>query len=113
MVCGGDPKELEHFKSDKHTFQELEVFPGLNLILCNFCMVDFGSFNPEFFGLEKDARVGYEHMKFVRDINEPRLEKDKFCTNCGCRLKFLNFVSAVRERDTVQRITGETLTKKS
>ena len=100
MECGGSPKELEHFEKGRHTFHELEVFPELNLVLCNFCMVDFGSFDPTFFGLEEDARVGYERMKFVRDINESSLGRDKFCTNCGYRLKFLSFVAAAREQHT-------------
>lgn len=54
--CGGDPEEIEHFRLGKHTYQRFEVFAGLELTLCNFCMVDFGSYDPTFFGLPRGSR---------------------------------------------------------
>ena len=101
--CGGNPKELEHFAEGKHTYQDLEVL-GFPLTLCNFCMVDFGSFDPTFFGLEEDdkAKVDYSQMKFVRDKIDGEIEKDKYCPSCGYRLEFLKFVSNVRQSQTAK-----------
>ena len=51
MDCGHFEEEIEHALSGKHTYAELRIFGDLTLVLCNFCMVDFGSYHPDFFGL--------------------------------------------------------------
>lgn len=96
--CGAVPQEIEHFHQGKHTYQRFEIFPGLELNLCNFCMVDFDSYDATFFGLSRGARFGFAQMRFVdRDVPHS-MGKDKFCPNCGRRLTFLTFVAAARER---------------
>ena len=75
----------------------MRIFGELTLVLCDFCQVDFGSFNPEFFGLPKDTRIGYEKMQFLRDVEGARISKDKVCPNCKYRLPFLKFVQQARE----------------
>ena len=95
--CGGDPQEIDHFRQGKHTYQRFEVFAGLELTLCNFCMVDFGSYDPTFFGLPQGSHVGFERMRFVQDVPNPTLGKDKYCPGCRRRLAFLKFVAAARE----------------
>jgi hypothetical protein len=97
MECGGYPDEIDHFLQGKHTYYEYEVFEGLNLILCNFCVVDFSSYDPTFFGLPKGSGIGLGYMIFKRSINNPTLSKDKFCPECGYRLAFLNFLVKARE----------------
>jgi hypothetical protein len=95
--CGGRPVEIEHFQKGQHKYAEYEVFPGLNLVLCNFCDVDFGSTDPTFFGLPPSARIGYEKMRHLRDLERPSLGKDKYCPACRHRLAFLRFVARARE----------------
>lgn len=95
--CGAVPEEIEHFHQGKHTYQRLEVFPGLELNLCNFCMVDFGSYDPTFFGLPRVPRIGYERMRLVQREVALSIGKDKFCPECGRRLAFLKFVAAARD----------------
>ncbi len=42
--CGWDvPGEIEDLQQKKHTYATFEVYAGLRLNLCSFCMVDFGS----------------------------------------------------------------------
>lgn len=94
--CGAEPEELEHFRSGQHTYQRLEVFAGLELNLCNFCMVDFGSYDPIYFGLPRGSRIGFERMVFVQDVRNPTVGKDKYCPECRRRLVFLKFVSKAR-----------------
>jgi hypothetical protein len=96
--CGAVPQELEHFKSGKHSYAEYEVFPQLELTLCHFCDVDFGSRDPTFFGLPRSARIGYEFMRLVQPIQEPTLGKDKFCPSCNLRLSSLRFVHEARQQ---------------
>lgn len=96
--CGGSPRELEHFASGKHTYAEYEVFPSLTLRLCNFCDVDFGSMDPEFFGLPRNTRLGYQFMRLIEPVREPTLGKDRFCPSCNLRLSFLRFVDRARQR---------------
>jgi hypothetical protein len=96
-TCGGSPGELVHLRDGHHTFHVFRVFGELELPLCNFCMVDFGSQDPGYFGLPPRTRIGLDRMQFVRDIAEPRIETDKFCPRCGHRLAFLRFVDAARQ----------------
>lgn len=97
MECGNVSEEIEHALAGKHTYAEMRIFGDLSLILCDFCQVDFGSFHPEFFGLPKDAHIGYGKMQFLRSIKNVRINKDKVCPKCGYRLPFLKFVQQARE----------------
>ena len=99
MECGGLPEELAHYQEGRHRYQELEVLPGHRLVLCNFCMVDFGSFDRSYFGLPQGHSLGFEHMEYVREASNIGIGKDKFCTTCGHRLSFLKFVCAVRSEN--------------
>jgi len=97
-VCGHDPAELEHLARREHRYVEWVVLQGEPLVLCDFCTVDFGSYDPTFFGLPRKHPIGYEYMQLVRDIREPAPTKDQFCPSCNHRLTFLRFVARVRER---------------
>jgi hypothetical protein len=95
--CGHDLQELVHLREGKHTYQLMRVLDGLEIVLCNFCMVDFGSRNPSFFGLARGTQIGYETMQFVRDVDATQ-GYDRYCPECGYRLAFLRLVAASRER---------------
>ena len=96
--CGGLPQEIAHFSSGKHSYAEYEVFPPLMLTLCNFCDVYFGSHDPTFYGLPRNARIGYQCMRLVQPVPEPTLGRDKFCPVCNLRLSFLRFVHQARQQ---------------
>jgi hypothetical protein len=95
MECGHLEEEIVHFES--HTFSEMRIFGELSLVLCDFCQVDFGSYNPEFFGLSRSAKIGYEKMSFVGSINNVPIKKDKYCPECHHRIQFLKFVADARD----------------
>lgn len=97
MECGNIPQEIEHALAGKHTYAEMRTFGDLSLVLCDFCKVDFGSYDPTFFGLPRDARIGYEKMQFLRTVDHVFIGKDKYCSQCGFRLPFLRFVRQARE----------------
>lgn len=98
--CGAASEEIEHLFRGKHTYAVYEVFPPLKLTLCNFCDVDFDSTDPTFFGLPRNARIGYRYMRLVQPVREPMLGKDKFCPACNLRLSFLRFVHRARQQHT-------------
>jgi hypothetical protein len=103
MDCGSNPKEIEHARAGIHTFAEYRIFGDLSLVLCNFCQVDFGSYDPTFFGLPRGTRVGMEcGWDFVRDV-QPVITKDKCCPKCGHRLPFLEFVIHARELHSLSK----------
>ncbi|MFK7948986.1 MAG: hypothetical protein AB8G11_15445 [Saprospiraceae bacterium] len=91
MDCGGNDKELDHYK--EHIYTEYEIINNQRLTLCNFCAVDFGSYSPTTFGLKK--RIGFENFNFVKSVGKS-LRLDKYCPECNHRLPFLNFVMACR-----------------
>ena len=92
--CGGDESELDHYK--EHSYNEYELYFGQRLVLCNFCDVDFSSYDPTYFGFSKDRRLGLEDFNFVREESDKRLRKDKYCPECHYRLSFLRFVAKCR-----------------
>ena len=45
--CGWDPGELEHLADGKPTYTEVLAF-GIPIVVCNFCLVDFSSYDPAY-----------------------------------------------------------------
>src|SRR5690348_10199500 len=54
--CGADPAELGHLAEERHKYAEFLIFDTA-IILCDFCQVDFGSYDPSYFG--RSHRVQY------------------------------------------------------
>jgi len=100
--CGADPAELNHLAEGRHKYAAVSVLHS-SIVLCDFCQVDFTSYDPEFFGQGRGFRPGKD-VVFVRDVLDPQPTKDKYCPKCGRRLAFLRFLAAVRQR---QRNEGE------
>ena len=96
-VCGHRPEEIDHALSGRHRYAEMRILGDLSAVWCDFCQVDFGSFAPQFFGLAKGSKIGFEHMYFVRSV-DVHIGKDKYCPQCGYRLAFLNFVDEARRQ---------------
>ena len=93
--CGWREIEIDHFKRGSHTFAIYEIYKGIKLTLCDFCCVDFGSYNSNYLGFIDNRRISFKHFNFVRNQS---IERDKFCNNCGHRLKFLSFLRDIREK---------------
>lgn len=94
MECGSDEFELDHYK--EHSYNEYELYFGIRLILCDYCDVDFGSYDPTHLGFSKGTKIGYEDFKFVREIKDKELKLDKYCLKCEHRLPFLKFIEQCR-----------------
>ncbi len=100
--CGGIPLVVEDFKKHGGNFTLYDVYEGLRLQLCDDCKVDFGGYRSEFFGFRDGSRIGFEHMHLVKPVHQPELEFDKWCPNCRMRLKFLNFLVEVRQKNKLK-----------
>ncbi len=96
--CGDLPEELEDLKDGYHKYREYEVFEELHLVLCDFCDADFYSYDPAYFGLKKPFDKSVLKMDFVREIENPQTEWDKYCPECQQRLKFLVFLDTARKK---------------
>ena len=92
--CGADDVELDHYK--EHTYHEYVLYHEIRLVLCDFCDVDFASYNPTYFGFEKGRRIGYQDFKFVRKITDIKVVHGKYCPECNNTLPFLKFVRDCR-----------------
>lgn len=93
--CGSLPEELTHFHEKEHEYNWYEVF-GQEVILCDFCDVDFGSYNPSHFSLSRTISYSRD-LKFLALVKEPKIEPDFHCDVCRHRLKFINFRVAANE----------------
>jgi hypothetical protein len=92
--CGADDFELDHYK--EHNYHEYIICHDLRLVLCDFCDVDFGSYDATYFGFEKGRRIGYEDFKLVREVTEIKMVHGKYCPDCNYTLPFLKFVRDCR-----------------
>lgn len=93
--CGHSPSELEHFAQGQHKYHTFNVF-GQDIDLCNFCDADFGSYDPDYFGLAGEFPRDYD-LKLVRRIFDPKVQPDFYCHSCRHRLAFLKFLKNARE----------------
>jgi hypothetical protein len=96
--CGGDPESLARFRRGETSHYSVKMFGGLELVLCEICMVNFGSHDPKFFGQRHAYGVGFEHMEILKQIQNPSSRNDLFCPSCGYRRTFLRFVKEARAK---------------
>jgi hypothetical protein len=96
--CGHDQQEIDHALSGKHTYDLVRLFGRFTLILCDFCQVDFASYDPTYFGLAKGVDpLEASHLEFLKRIDQIYIGKDKFCPKCQHRQIFLDFVDKCRK----------------
>jgi len=84
--CGAFPIELDHLAEGRHKYAEVLIF-DIEIVLCDFCQVDFCSYAPAVFGRGNRVRYG-KGTTFVRDVLDPQPIKDKDCGNCGNGSRF-------------------------
>jgi hypothetical protein len=98
MDCGTLPDELQHFRDGVHTYAEYLIFGSIPVVLCNFCFVDFGSYDPTYFGLPPHPRISISRFQLVRELYPlPERTYDYVCPDCDQRLAWVEFVVAARE----------------
>ena len=93
--CGHDAKELQDLAAGRHTYSEVLAF-GVPLVVCNFCEVDFTSYDSDYFNRPLGTKQGLGEFVFIREIADPAPAEDKYCPACSRRLSFLKFLAAVR-----------------
>jgi hypothetical protein len=96
--CGHRPNEIEECKRGEHNYNEFTVFGKFNIILCDFCDADFGSYYRSYFGFSGEGLVSHNDLKFVREIDPSETpKKDKYCIKCEHRLAFIEFRASAIE----------------
>lgn len=94
--CGDESCEIDEFKNGDHAYSKWEVFPGHQMVLCDFCDADFGSYQFEYWGFSEPVNFDLGDDHFINDITNPQIEKDWCCSECKHRLAFLKVLKAVR-----------------
>ena len=91
----------EGFVHDSITYSEYRIFESIEASFCDFCVLDFGSYDPTYFGLPKGTKIGYEKMQFLKSIEKPSVGKDKYCPSCNRRLAFIRFLLRARDENAL------------
>lgn len=89
--CGHSPSELGELVRGEHEYHVFEIW-GHEIVLCDFCDADFGSYYPEYWGLPRGPFPDYL-LALVRKVGNPEVGRDWFCPACKHRLAFLRFRS--------------------
>ncbi|WP_395742026.1 hypothetical protein [Prosthecobacter sp.] len=98
MDCGHHPEELQHLREGKHQYAEYEAFGKLPIVLCNFCWIDFLSYDPAYFGVSPRKLRAACPFPLLRVIYPPPEHTwDNVCPECQRRLAWLDFVVAARK----------------
>ncbi len=92
--CGHAPEEIKEYEQGYHKYHVFSLW-GEELVLCDFCDADFGSYYPDYFGLPEGLPLEYP-LELVRQLEKPLLSKDLYCHQCKHRLAFLSFLANVR-----------------
>lgn len=90
--CGHAEAELRELAAGEHEYNRFRIF-GQEIVLCDFCDVDFGSYYPSWFGLagRSPGAVNYD-LEFVAGVPNPQPATDLVCDNCKHRLAYLKFL---------------------
>ncbi len=104
MCCGNDEDKIsilkkdieEGFIHDTNTFAIYRAFEKIECVLCDICTYDFSTMNSEFFGFSKNKSIWPDNFQFLKSIESPTIEKDKYCSSCHMRLSFINFTLKLR-----------------
>ena len=95
--CGDKPQALEDLATGKYTYTEVLAF-GVPLVVCDYCKVDFTSYDPAYFNRPRGTKLGLGQFVFARQVTNPSPAKDKHCPVCCRRLAFLRFLATVRAK---------------
>jgi hypothetical protein len=105
ISCGSSENSLSLLRQDiKDGFNDNSVkynlyraFEKLECTLCEKCVNDFMSYDPQYFGFDKKIKLWPSNFQFLGTQENPGIESDKYCSNCDNRLAFLQFVIQLRE----------------
>ena len=94
--CGHAESELRELAAGEHEYHHFRVF-GQEIVLCDFCDADFGSYYPSHFGLpgETPGAANYD-LDLIAKVDHPQPATDFVCERCKHRLAFLTFLAAAR-----------------
>ena len=94
--CGHRESELHELAAGEHEYHLFTVF-GQEIVLCDFCDADFGSYYPSYFGLPgaTPGEVNYD-LDLIELVENPQPSTDYVCDSCHHRLAYLKFLAAAR-----------------
>ncbi len=92
--CGHASDEHEECQQGAHKYHRFNLW-GQELVLCDFCDADFGSYFPSYLGLPEGAPQDYP-LELIAMVPSPAIAKDLYCNHCKHRLAFLQFLKAAR-----------------
>lgn len=102
--CGHPDRSLDilkqdidvDFAHDSVSYTLYRAFEKYECVLCDLCTLEFTSYDPMYFGFDKGVTLWPSNFQFLKQVENPEVGKDKFCTGCGHRLAFLLFVLKLR-----------------
>ena len=99
LDCGHELSELDELRRGEHEYHVYELWDE-QLVLCDFCDADFGSYYPEYWGLPQGPLPDYP-LKQVRKLEHPSIEADWYCATCKHRLAFLTLLKRARAKNAL------------
>ena len=68
--CGHEESEISELINDEHEYHIFEVF-GQEIVLCDFCDADFGSYYPDYFGMSGEFPKDYP-LELIKKLTHPK-----------------------------------------
>jgi hypothetical protein len=99
FICGGWPAFVARFDPASE-FTEFRLPTNQLIVLCRSCQLE------EFmvpggwgYRLAPGEKFPVNVLRWVREVAEPRLARDKFCPTCNTRLAFIEVINGTANAD--------------
>ncbi|MEN8134726.1 MAG: hypothetical protein ABFS18_04215 [Thermodesulfobacteriota bacterium] len=89
----------ENYAHDSIEYNLYKIFDNVEVVLCDKCALDIGSYDPEVFGLNKHQKIGFSDLQFLKKIDKPEITKDKYCSDCNQRKAFIDFINKSKTKN--------------
>jgi hypothetical protein len=107
-MCGGLPIELDHLNQNRHTYAIYRFPNGTEMELCEMCFLDMESIGGEHWGLAHEDRIATTDLAWLRQDNSPRVNRDKYCSNCDARFAYLKALREILDcNNNAREATGD------
>ncbi|QDU46030.1 hypothetical protein Mal52_45270 [Symmachiella dynata] len=100
FMCGDSESGIEHLTDGRHEYAVYRFPNGTEMVLCEICYLDIGAFCGETWGFPSDQRLSCNDLFLVRQIYDPVVVKDGYCSKCQARLAYLRALREIIEANS-------------
>lgn len=103
--CGHAADELDEVRNGEHRYFRHRIW-GEEIVLCDFCDADMGSYFQDYFGLPEGRVLSEAPLECIAEVESPQAIQEPWCSTCKHRHAFLRFLAAARVHNRRETLAG-------